>query len=188
LPPRKGKRHVLRVIREILAFEPQGTGTRLNHALEFLNQVTAHRAIVAVISDFLGEYSSRFELRKARGSVGTAAAAADGMGSDVMTSMRQTHRRHDVVAVQIMDRYETSLPSIGLLTLQDAERGAVRVIDTSSRAGLAAFNQIQSSAQAEMQRVLRSAGIDTLQLKTDEAYGVALARFFETRQRRLRHG
>lgn len=184
LPPRKGRRHVLRVIREILAFEPRGTGTRLNHALQFLNRVTPHRAIVAVISDFLGEHPGRHDPATRRPSTtqGTFAPAAD-----VMQSLRQTQRRHDVVAVHIADPHEMSLPDLGLLVLEDAETGEIEMVNTGGAATRRQFGEGRAAEVAELRRQLRSARIDSIALKTDESYGVALARFFETRQKRIRH-
>lgn len=184
-PPKKGRRHVLRVIREILFFEPQKRGTSLNRALEFLNRVTPHRAIVAVISDFLGENVMDAAGPKTRPN---ALAPSQPMGASVINSLRQTHRRHDVVAVQVADRFEQSLPALGRLMLRDAETGELVEINTGDRRHREAFKRRQTEAQAELLKLLRSARIDSIQLRTNEPYGTALARFFETRQRRMLHG
>ncbi|MBI1839249.1 MAG: DUF58 domain-containing protein [Verrucomicrobia bacterium] len=180
--PRKGRKHVLRVIRDILFHEPKGAGTQLNHALEFLNRVTPRRAIVAVISDFLGEHASGATAPR-RGESGAAQ-----MGEDVISSLRQTHRRHDVVAVQISDRYELELPNLGRLTLEDAETGEIREIDTGDPAFRQRFQSARTEAQSKLERLFRSARIDSLHLRTHEPYGSALAQFFETRQKRIFHG
>ncbi len=182
--PRKGRRHVLRVIRDILFHTPKGTGTRLNHALQFLNRVTPHRAIVAVISDFLGE-SLPPDAGRATSvppSVGLT------LGADVISSLRQTHRRHDVVAVQVSDRYELGLPTLGLLTFEDAETGEIREVPTGDARFRKRFQQNREEGQRGFQKLLRSARIDSLHLHTHEPYGSALAKFFETRQRRIMHG
>jgi uncharacterized protein (DUF58 family) len=168
MPPRKGRRHVLRVIREILFFEPQRRGTNISGALEFMSRVTAHRAIAVVVSDFLESTPVPSNPQSA-------------------TALRQANRRHDVVAVQITDRYETQLPRLGRLLLEDAESGEVVEVNTASAAHRARFNEARGRAQAELDRAFRSAGIDAIRLRTGEPYGAALGRFFETRERRRLH-
>ncbi|MBM3845671.1 MAG: DUF58 domain-containing protein [Verrucomicrobia bacterium] len=186
LPPRKGRRHVLRLIREILAFKAKGSGTRLNHALEFLNRVTSHRAIVPVISDFLRESSSRPGPNRPSGTR-TPPPLPDTMGSDVITALRQTRRRHDVVAMQITDPLEHSLPPMGLISIEDPETGEQTLINTSSKARREYFAGRRSAKQAGMEKLFRSSRIDLLRLETGKAYSIELARFFETRQKRLQH-
>ena len=177
MPPRKGRRHVLRVIREILFFEPKRRGTDLSHALEFLSRVTAHRAIAIVISDFIDARPAAERGQKA----GPLTAGS-------LSALRQTNRRHDVVAVHIVDRYELELPALGRLMLRDAETGRVMEIDTSRKSGREAFARRQSGMQGELAKVFRSAAIDAIQVRTDQPYAAALGRFFETRERRRLHG
>jgi uncharacterized protein (DUF58 family) len=178
MPPRKGRRHVLRVIREILFSEPKRRGTNLSHALEFLSRVTAHRAIAIVISDFIDTPSTHSLVRS-----GTTA-----MSVSSLNALRQTNRRHDVVAVQIIDRYELELPALGRLILKDAETGQVIEVNTSRTARRTTFAKRQADAQNELARLFRSAAIDSIQVRTDQPYGIALGRFFETRERRRLHG
>jgi uncharacterized protein (DUF58 family) len=170
IPPKKGRRHVLRVIREILFFEPQRRGTNLSGALDFLNRVTAHRAISVVISDFLEPV---FESSKTV--------------SSLSSTLRQANRRHDVVAVQIIDPHELELPALGRLILRDAETGDVVEVNTSA-ATRRAFAEQQKTQQGELERMLRGARIDAIRLRTNESYAGALGRFFETREKRRRHG
>lgn len=173
IPPRKGRKHVLRVIREVLFFEPQRRGTDLPGALEFANRMLAHRAIMAMVSDFL------------------APALVEPKPADIrnfQTSIKQANRRHDLVAVQIADRYEFELPDLGRLVLEDAESGEVVEINTGSDANRNAFALRQWRNQAELDRMFRSARIDAIQLRTDQPYGVALGRFFETREKRRLRG
>jgi uncharacterized protein (DUF58 family) len=167
IPPRKGRRHVLRVIREVLFAEPKQAGTDLPGALEFANRMLAHRAIVVVVSDFI--------------------TPADTTRA-VQTAIKQANRRHDVVAVQVTDRFETELPALGRLVFEDAETGAVLEINTGSAATRQAFATRQGRSQAELARLFRTCGIDTIQLRTDQPYAAALGRFFETREKRRRHG
>jgi uncharacterized protein (DUF58 family) len=171
MPPRKGRRHVLRVIREILFFEPRQRGTNLSGALDFLNRVTAHRAITVVISDFLEP----------------APASSPPAGTPLPAALRQANRRHDVVAVQIIDAHEMELPALGRLILQDAETGEVVEVNTSARVR-EAFAAEQEQQQRDLARLLRSARIDAIRLRTNQPYAGALGRFFEMRERRRWHG
>lgn len=185
IPPRKGRRHVLRVIREVLFFEPKRRGTDLNGALEFLLRVTPHKAIAVIISDFIGSPAAGGKrARKLR----SQTMLLESLAQASFTMLRQANRRHDVVAVQIADRYELELPSLGRLVLNDAETGEVVEVNTGDERKRAAFTERQARAQAEIARLFRSAGIDAIQLRTDRAYGVELSRFFETRERRRMHG
>src|SRR5207302_10296450 len=121
IPPRKGRRHVLRVIREVLFFEPKRRGTDLNRALEFLLRVTPHRAIAVVISDFIGSPEAASGKGNARPR--PQMMLLESLAQASFTMLRQANRRHDLVAVQITDRYELELPALGRLVLNDAETG-----------------------------------------------------------------
>jgi uncharacterized protein (DUF58 family) len=186
IPPRKGRRHVLRVIREVLFFEPRRRGTDLNGALEFLLRVTPHRAIAAVISDFIG---SPVEAKgRRRGKPRPQMLLLESLAQASFTMLRQANRRHDVVAVQIADRYELELPALGRLVLADAETGEVVEINTGDERKRAAFAERQARAQADLARLFRSARIDAIRLRTDQPYAVELGRFFETREKRRLRG
>jgi uncharacterized protein (DUF58 family) len=102
--------------------------------------------------------------------------------------LRHANRRHDVVAVQIADPYELELPALGRLVLQDAETGEIIEVNTGDARKRTAFAQRQQKARAELGRVFRSAGIDAIQLRTDQPYAAELGRFFETRERRRLRG
>jgi uncharacterized protein (DUF58 family) len=181
MPPRKGRRHVLRVIREILFYEPQRRGTNVSGALDFLNRVTAHRAITVIISDFLEPAG------EGDGSNGNVPTALGSPHTPLATSLRQANRRHDVVAVQIIDPHELELPALGRLILQDAETG--EVVEVNTNAGVrSAFSAQQEQQQIALGRLLRGARIDAIRLRTNEPYAAALGRFFETRERRRLHG
>ncbi len=186
IPPRKGRRHVLRVIREVLFFEPQRRGTNLNRALEFLMRVTAHRAIAVIISDFLGSPAVTSAKHPAR--LRPQMMLLESLAQASFPMLRQANRRHDVVAVQITDRYELELPALGRLVLNDAETGEVVEVNTADERKRAAFAQRQTRAQTELGRLFRSAGIDAIQLRTDQPYAVEMARFFEAREKRRLHG
>lgn len=186
IPPRKGRRHVLRVIREILYHEPKRRGTDLNTALEFLVRVTPHRAIAVVISDFLGQtFPTRAEITA---HLRRKVVLSETLAQASLTSLRQANRRHDVVAVHVVDRYEMELPALGRLILKDAETGEVVEVNTGDERKRRTFAQRQNQAQEDLARLFRSAKIDSIQLRTDESYVAALGRFFETREKRRRRG
>jgi uncharacterized protein (DUF58 family) len=185
IPPRKGRQHVLRVIREVLFFEPRRRGTDLNGALEFLLRVTPHRAIAVVISDFIG---SPAETQSGSRRLRPQMMLLDSLARASFAMLRQANRRHDLVAVQIADPCELELPALGRLVFKDAETGEVIEVNTGDARKRQAFAERQRREQDELGRVLRSAGIDNIQVRTDQPYAVALARFFENRERRRLRG
>jgi uncharacterized protein (DUF58 family) len=166
LPPKKGRRHVLRAVRDVLYHAPEGTGTDSVKALDVVNHVLHRRAIVFLISDF-----------EAPGDQ-TAARAA------LRRATRQTNRRHDLIAVQIVDPHEKELPNVGILALEDAETGEVLELDTASAAVRRQFKEMALDRDRRLMSDLRSEGVDTLQLQTDSPYLPALQRFFKVRVRR----
>jgi uncharacterized protein (DUF58 family) len=166
LPPKKGRRHVLRVVRDILYHTPAGRLTDTVKALDVVNHVLHRRAIVFLISDFQSPgdaAKSRQELRRA---------------------MRQTNRRHDLIAVHVEDPREKELPNLGLVALEDAESGEIIELDTASATVRKRFKELSLERSRKMVSDFRSEGVDTLELKTDSPYMPALQRFFKTRERR----
>lgn len=158
LPPKKGTRHVLRVIREVLSFRPTGRGTDIAAALEHLNHVTKRRCVTFVISDFLDP--------KAR------------------LALKIANRRHDVIGVVIDDPRDFSLPDVGLIELEDAESGERVLVDTGDAGVRRAFEVQADAARRERDRMLRSVDVDTINLRTDRSYTEALMRFFRMREKR----
>jgi uncharacterized protein (DUF58 family) len=158
LPPRKGTRHVLRVIREVLSIAPGGTATDIPAALEHLEKVTKRRSVVFVLSDFLDPRCQQ--------------------------ALKIAGRRHDVIAVVLDDPRETTLPAVGLVELEEAETGARYVVDTGDARVRAAFAREAAAARAERDRGLRAADVDAIVVDTDRPYTQALLRFFRMRERR----
>jgi uncharacterized protein (DUF58 family) len=158
IPPQKGKHHVLRVIREVLYFQPQHRGTDIGLALEYLHSISRRHAVSFLISDFL---ASGYE-----------------------KPLRIANRRHDIIPVSITDRRETELPRVGLLRLQDLESEASIVVDTSSAAVRRAYRQRQEAAVVQRQQLFQSLGIDAIEVRTDEPYMNPMMRFFRRRERR----
>jgi uncharacterized protein (DUF58 family) len=195
IPPRKGRGHVLRVIREVLFFEPKRRGTDLVNALEFMGNVLPHKAIVVVISDFLecGDKSPLSTTRHVASRQSADMSAQSKMTTmplpqAVQTALRMTNRRHDVVAVHIADRYELELPALGRLILEDAETGEILELNTGRAESRDAFALRQQKQNDELARQFRMSGIDAIQLRTDEPYSAALGRFFENREKRRLRG
>ncbi len=186
IPPRKGRSHVLRVIREVLFFEPKRRGTDLVQALEFMGRVLPHRAIAVVISDFISPaVASAVPSRLLRGDT---RPYSNVLPSELQTALRIANRKHDVVAVQITDRYELELPALGRLILEDAETGEIVEINTGHATSRDAFALRQEKQRNDLARQFRSSGVDTIQLRTDEPYSAALGKFFENREKRRLRG
>jgi uncharacterized protein (DUF58 family) len=159
IAPKKGRAHILRLIREILFFEPKGRGTDPADALNFLNQVVHRRSVVFLISDFqTPEFSKELSV---------------------------TSRRHDLIAVPIIDPREEELPSVGRLTLEDAETGEQIEINTSDASVRLAFVTAVQERQVARLREFRRRRVDTISLRTNEDYVPALRAFFRNRERRL---
>jgi uncharacterized protein (DUF58 family) len=185
IPPKKGRRHVLRVIREILCFQPAKRGTNFGQALDVLNRLARRHAIVVIISDFL------FEHRAGGGSEAQRAGAyllSPTLGPRTLPALRQANRRHDVIAIQVMDRFEMELPALGRLVFTDAETGEVIEINTHDARKRKAFADRRGKQQAELTRLLRAANIDAIEVRTGEPYAAALGEFFKTREKRRLHG
>jgi hypothetical protein len=149
--------------------------------------VISHRAIAVVISDFIDE-SGPGHSRSVPMSRLAPSAGQSLMSQGCYAAMRQANRRHDLVAVQISDRFELELPALGRLILEDAETGRVVEVNTGVARHRIAFKERQARAQAELARLFRAVNIDSIQLLTGQPYGAALGRFFETREKRRLRG
>ncbi len=165
IPPRKARRHVLRLIRDLLAFEPAGRGTDIALALDRLNRVLKRRAIIFLISDFMPMLEN--DERHAR-------------------SLLVTNRRHDLVAVAITDPREISWPSVGIVALEDAETAATVTVDTSNAAWREAFARQAAARQAARDAAFNRAQVDRIDIIVGQDYVGPLLAFFEMRGRRLR--
>jgi len=160
VPPKKGRKHVLRLIREVLYFKPRSRGTDINGALEYINRVMNRRGVVFLISDFLCEGYER-----------------------ALTVMS---RKHDVICIIISDPREEELPGIGLVELEDAETGEIVVVDTSDRGVREAFSSEGAELKDRQRWFFRSAGIDFVEIRADRSYVDPLMRFFQMRMKTYR--
>jgi uncharacterized protein (DUF58 family) len=165
LPPKKGRRHVLRVVRDILYHDPQGTGTDTVKMLDTVNHVLHRRAVVFLISDF-----------ETGGDPAVARAS-------LRRAVRQTNRRHDLIAVHIEDPREKELPNVGIIALEDAETGEIIELNTARAAVRKRFNALSLERSSRLRSDLRAEGVDTVQLRTDASYIPPLQRFFKSRGR-----
>lgn len=163
IPPRKGRRHVLRLIRELLAFEPQNRGTDVQMALEKVNQILKRRSIIFLVSDFLAEPE---QYRQA---------------------MAITNRRHDLIAVDLNDPLEKNIKDVGLVALEDPETGQIAWVDTSNRTWQKAYQGRLAQLENSKTRAFRQASVDRIDISTDEDYTTPLTTFFRDRARRIRH-
>jgi uncharacterized protein (DUF58 family) len=185
VPPRKGRRHLLRLLREMLCFEPKRRGTNIPAALTFLNHVLHRRAIVFLLTDFLHSVGSGTGVAPVRLESNVRDARAT-THRDVIQDLGLTNARHDLVCVHLHDPRESTLPPAGLLTIEDAETGELLELD-SARAGVRQeFAQTNAQRLADLDRALGQAGVDTLRLSTAEPFAQALQRFFELRRGRRR--
>ncbi len=170
IPPRKGRRHILRLIRDILAFEPQHRGTNIARALEEVNRILKRRAIVALVSDFLQGPDGKIPDPEGK--------------SEVFKALDITNRRHDLVCFEIVDPRETVLPALGVLTLEDSETGEIVSLDTSSAAVRKTYAEINARRLADFKRALARSKIDLLEIRTDKPFITPLRKFFERRAKR----
>lgn len=160
IPPRKGTRHVLRVVREALYYKPEGKGTDVTLALEYLNRVTSRRTISFIISDFFAD--------------------------DFKKRLSVTNKRHDIIAVTISDPREISLPDIGIIKLQDAETENNFIIDTSDANFRREYAQRAEQRIKERKKLFYSVNVDNINVCTDQPYDKELIRFFRMRERKQR--
>ena len=160
IPPRRGATHVLRVIRELLVYQPEHPGTRIQSALEHLNLVLRKQAVVFLISDLLDQGYEQ--------------------------ALKVANRRHDVVIIQIVDPREQDLPDVGIIEIRDAETGEITCVDTSLPYVRAAYRENWERNRAKQQKLFRSHQIDSVMIDTAQSYDVPLVRFFEERARRSR--
>jgi uncharacterized protein (DUF58 family) len=196
VPPRKGRRHVLRVVREMLAHEPRNRGTDVTAALAFLNRVLHRRAMIFLLTDFL--HSSEAETKTSwEGThdrspatikpAGLATSRSAALRShDIIQELGRTNMRHDLVCLHLHDPREGELPDAGLLTFVDAETGELLELDSTLRSVRERYAQSNRQRLDELDRALNRTGVDTLRFSTVEPFAPTLQRFFEIRRGRRR--
>ncbi|RME80485.1 MAG: DUF58 domain-containing protein [Caldilineae bacterium] len=163
VPPRKGRKHALRLVREALAARPAGQGSDIAVALRMADQILKRRSIIFLLSDFLMDPAT------------------------YQSVLGKANLRHEVIAIRLADPLEEELPEIGLLVLQDPESGESMWIDTADPMWRAGFAQRVQAARLAREAVFRKTKVDFLSLRTDEDYMETLVSFFRSRARRLPH-
>ena len=156
--PGKGKRHVLRVVRDILRFQPKQHGTNISEALAFADRILKPHSVIFLISDF--------------------------MDTEYQKQLRITSKRHSLITITLQDRREVEIPNVGLIELQDAESGERIVVDTRSTQVRELYAELNRKAALERQHVFRSSQVDSVNIRTDESYVLPLIRFFRQRAAR----
>jgi len=162
IPPKKGINHVLRIVREALVFKSERAGTNLTNALQQLNMITHRKTVCFIISDFLV--------------------------ADYQRSLSITNKKHDLIAIRILDPRETEFPNVGLVALDDAETQQGALIDTSSPSFRRRYRDRALNRLKEQERIFAYAGVDSVDIHTGVPYMDPLIKFFRTRERRLRKG
>lgn len=158
VPPRKGKTHVLRIIRELLSFEPKGKTTNIKSALEYLNNTIKKRSIVFFISDFIDEGYEKI--------------------------LRIAGKKHDFIGIVLNDMKELEIPKLGLVKFQDAETGEERFIDTSDENFQRSYNQFIKESKEKRRSLFLSSRLDSIQINTHLPYIKPLVDFFRLRGQR----
>jgi len=158
--PKKGKSHVLRVVREILYHRPKGRGTNIGKALQFLSHITHRRAVVFLVSDFIN--------------------------TDYEKALQIANRRHDIIAISITDPRERELPDVGFIELEDAETGETYLLDTTDPAVRRDIAARSKESALVREKLFRSIQVDHIDISTQQSYIEPLIRFFRMRAKRFR--
>lgn len=156
IPPKKGRRHILLIIREIINFEPESNGTDIDVALRFLTNAIKKRSTAFLISDFIDDH-------------------------DYFQSMSISNRKHDLAAVQVYDRRDAEMPDVGLVRLRDMETGSYIWVDTSSKSARASYAKAWYARQQKLASVTSRSGVDLASITTDEDFVKALLGLFRRR-------
>lgn len=159
VPPRKGRGHTLRIIRELLSFEPRAVGTNIRTALEYLNHIQKKRSIVFLLSDFI---DTGYE-----------------------SALRIVGKRHDLIGVVLQDPRETTLPNVGLLRIRDAETGEIRYLDTNDQRTRFLYHEFRQRAIEQRRMLFLKSKLDEIRISLDQPYIKPLTDFFRLRERRL---
>ena len=158
VPPKKGRAHVLRIIREILYFKPVGKGTNIAAALEYFNKVIRRKSVVFLVSDFLSEGFTK--------------------------PLQIANKKHDIIAIKVSDPREITFENVGLIELEDAETGEVLIIDTGSKEFRKEFAAQSAEDVAGLKKGFRSINLDFINIRTDQSYISPLINFFKMREKR----
>ena len=158
IPPKKGKSHILRIIRELITFESESKKTNIEVALKYFNNVIKKRAVCFILSDF--------------------------MDTDFDKSLKIARNKHDIVALRIHDEREEIIPNVGLIKVEDSESGEMRWVDSSNKKVRTNYNNNYREFEKELKQTLQSSGVDHIDVKTGKDYIKPLMNFFKNRGKR----
>ncbi len=158
IPPKKGKSHILRIIRELITFESESKKTNIELALKYFNNVIKKRAVCFILSDF--------------------------MDTNFDKSLKIARNKHDIIALRIHDEREEKLPNVGLIKVEDAESGQTRWMDSSNKQVRTNYNNNYREFEKELKQTLQSSGVDHIDIKTGKDYIKPLISFFKNRGKR----
>ncbi|MFT4902172.1 MAG: hypothetical protein ACI81V_001457 [Lentimonas sp.] len=179
IPPKKGRRHVLRLIRDILYFKPKGRGTQHKCALDYLNRVQNRKTVAFLISDFQSPAPAN-----ARAETRADNVVYDPRRDELLDRLSLTNQRHDLISIVLTDPREKELPNVGLITLEDAETGEVIEVDTGNRALRKRYIELAQARQQAFTVGMRKKGLDWIEASTDAPYLPALHHLFNRRANR----
>ncbi len=161
IPLKKGRQHVLRVVREILGYQPENSRTRFETAFEFLSNVLRRRAVIFLISDFIGFPENP-------------------------KSLRILAKKHDIIAIRTIDPLERLMPEAGLVEFEDAETGERAVVNTSDKVFRERYQKSAEQGCEKIDRFFKSVGIDRVDIFTEQSYVEPIVKFFKVREKRVR--
>jgi len=162
VPPKKGRQHVLRMVRELLAFKPTSKGTDIKLALDTVNQILKRKSIIFLISDFIAEPDT------------------------FQKELAVTNKRHDLIGVDLSDPLESKISAVGLLALEDPENGEIIWVDTASKSWQRSYAGLENRNRLEIKKAFQHANVDCISIDTNQDYTLPLTRFFNERAKRIR--
>jgi len=162
VPPKKGRQHVLRMVRELLAFKPSSKGTDIKLALDTVNQILKRKSIIFLISDFIAEPDA------------------------FQKELAVTNKRHDLIGVDLSDPLESKISAVGLLALEDPENGEIIWVDTASKSWQRSYASLENWNRLEIKKAFQHANVDCISIDTNQDYTLPLTRFFNERAKRIR--
>jgi uncharacterized protein (DUF58 family) len=186
IPPRKGRRHILRIVREMLVFKPKKRGTDIPAALAFLNHALPRRSIVFLLTDFLHSVNGEPSGWSSSFGLSPNTLKRELQQRDVIQELGITNARHDLVCLHLHDPRESSLPDAGLITIEDAETGEMLELDSHRSGVRERFATVNENRLAQLDQSLDRTAVDTLRLNTTEPFAHSIQRFFEIRRARRR--
>lgn len=186
IPPAASSTHVLHIVYHILSYTPKHKSTNLTNTLNFICRTQKKKAIVIILTDLMGQtHPTRQDIEA---HLRRHVVMSHTLYQTPLAALKQAQYKHELVVIQLVDRYEIELPSLGRLVLKDAETGEVVEVNSSDPRKRTYFTHRQLRAQAELRELFKAAGIDLIQIRTDQDYLLPLVKFLRIREKRRYHG